>query len=84
MSGAGHSATGLGDYSYGRIDRDAIGTLGMPSKPYLAVLALCLALVAFGGYCWGHLVLTGLGTTGIGSSSRREYHFGRLRLCTLP
>jgi molybdopterin-containing oxidoreductase family membrane subunit len=55
----------LGDYSYAKVDADVLGTLGMPSKRYLALIAFCLALVAWGGISWGYLILTGMGVTGI-------------------
>jgi Ni/Fe-hydrogenase subunit HybB-like protein len=55
----------LGSFSYAKVDSDVLGTLGMPSRRYLALLALCLVLVGIGGVAWGHLVLTGIGTTGL-------------------
>ena len=55
----------LGDYSYAKVDRDLLGTLGMPSKRYIALIAFCLALVAWGGISWGYLVLTGMGSDGM-------------------
>jgi molybdopterin-containing oxidoreductase family membrane subunit len=55
----------LGDFSYARVDRDVLGTLGVPSKRYLALVAFCLALVAWGGICWGYMILTGMGVTGV-------------------
>ncbi len=55
----------LGDFSYGKVDRDVLSTLGIPSRRYLALLALCLMLVGMGGLAWGYLVLNGMGVTGI-------------------
>jgi molybdopterin-containing oxidoreductase family membrane subunit len=55
----------LGKFSYERVDRDLLGTLGMPSIPYLALIGFCLLLVALGGVGWGYLLLTGIGVTGL-------------------
>ncbi len=59
------NAENLGAFSYGQVDSDILGTLGMPSKRYLALIAFCLVLTAIGGISWAHLVLTGMGTAGI-------------------
>jgi Ni/Fe-hydrogenase subunit HybB-like protein len=55
----------LGRFSYAEIDADVLGTLGMPSRKYLALIGFCLTLVALGGIAWVHLILTGMGVTGI-------------------
>jgi Ni/Fe-hydrogenase subunit HybB-like protein len=57
--------TKLGNYSYERVDSDVLGTLGIPSKRYMALIVFCLALVVLGGVAWTKLVLVGLGVTGI-------------------
>ena len=59
------NAEKLGDYSYAKIDKDILGTLGMPGKKYLALIGFCLVLTAIGGISWAHLILTGMGTAGI-------------------
>ena len=58
-------AAKLGALGYRQVDGDVLRTLGWPSKPYLALLALCFALVAFGGFCWVYMVKTGIGVTGL-------------------
>ncbi len=55
----------LGDFSYGRVQKDILATLGLPGKRYLAVLALCFGLTVMGAACWVYLVLTGMGASGI-------------------
>jgi Ni/Fe-hydrogenase subunit HybB-like protein len=59
------SVTDLGHFTFSEIDRDVSATLGIPSKTYFAVLAICLGLVVIGGISWIHLVMTGMGVTGL-------------------
>ncbi len=58
-------ASKLGNFSYGKIHRDLLGTLGVPSKAYIALILFCLALAGWGGIAWGYLIFTGMGVTGI-------------------
>ena len=62
---SGPDAQRLGSFSYGRVDRDILGTLGIPSRRYLALLALCLGLVGVGAFCWAYMVFKGIGVTGL-------------------
>ena len=55
----------LGAFTYAEVNRDILATLGVPGKRYLALLTLCLGLVALGGGCWAYLVHTGMGVTGL-------------------
>ncbi|GAB4298321.1 MAG: polysulfide reductase NrfD [Myxococcota bacterium] len=57
----------LGSYSYDRIDRDILATLGMPGKGYLTLILFCFILTAIGAFSWGYLVLKGIGVTGLNS-----------------
>ena len=55
----------LGDFSYGKIDRDILATNSKPSKAYLAMLAFCFVLVLIGAGCYAYLVAVGIGVTGL-------------------
>jgi Ni/Fe-hydrogenase subunit HybB-like protein len=59
------NAEKLGRFSYAEVDRDLLGTLGLPSLAYQALIAFCLMLVALGGVAWAHLLYTGIGVTGL-------------------
>ncbi len=70
MSAAAHHVDPVrvrnqGDFSYARVEDDILATLGRPGRWYLALLGLCLALVALGGGCWTYLVFQGMGVTGL-------------------
>ncbi|HJX51474.1 MAG TPA: NrfD/PsrC family molybdoenzyme membrane anchor subunit [Polyangia bacterium] len=53
----------LGRMSYAQVNRDILATLGKPGKGYLALLIVCLILVAFGAHCWGLIIWKGVGVT---------------------
>lgn len=55
----------LGAFTYAEVNRDVLATLGRPGKCYLALLGLCLALVALGAGCWVYLVKKGIGVTNL-------------------
>ncbi len=58
----------LGRFTYAEVDRDILATLGTPGKGYLALLLLCLGLVALGAFSWTYLVLKGIGVTGLNNA----------------
>ncbi len=58
-------AEALGTFSYERIHRDVLATVGLPGRGYTALLVACLLLVALGGTCWAILVLEGMGLTNL-------------------
>ncbi|RJO65950.1 MAG: hydrogenase [Myxococcales bacterium] len=54
----------LGNFSYRQVNRDILGTLGVPGKYYLALLVFCFVLVAIGAAAWINMVYTGMGVSG--------------------
>ena len=50
--------------TYGAVTRDILRPLFKPSAAYLGLLGLCIALLAWGGYCWFVQLENGLGVAG--------------------
>jgi Ni/Fe-hydrogenase subunit HybB-like protein len=52
------------ELTYSKVNRDILRTLETPGKTYYTVLALVLAVLGFGVYCWLHQIYMGLGVAG--------------------
>jgi molybdopterin-containing oxidoreductase family membrane subunit len=50
--------------SYGKVTQDVLRTLFKPSAAYFGLVGLCLAMMAWGAYCWYIQLTQGLGVAG--------------------
>ncbi len=51
--------------TYRSIDEAVVRNMFAPTRAYYYLLAVCVAGVALGGYCWGHMIATGIGAAGM-------------------
>ncbi len=55
------------EMTYSSVTRDVLGTLKKPGRIYFLLLALCMAAVLVGAWCWIRQIREGMGVTGLGN-----------------
>ncbi|MGH7555911.1 MAG: NrfD/PsrC family molybdoenzyme membrane anchor subunit [Longimicrobiales bacterium] len=59
------SETHPGIATYGEVNRDVLKLLGRPGRAYFILLAVVLAVLAWGAFAWGVQVVLGIGMSGL-------------------